>query len=143
MKVLSKSELKTLLSICTTKKEAARIKKKFTAIKDLVESGEGGGVNIECPHCGITASSAFACRDCRYTEALGLSGAKAITCCIHVPFGGVKYSPDVSRFIDLDERHAWVHSSWSMAPEVRQKAIRWAQGHIEWAEAILAKKGSR
>jgi len=135
-KILSKKELRLLLKVPTTVRQAKQIiRRNKLALKALL-ANEEKTFAVGCPHCKGS------CDSCAYPEGNRLFGDQ----CLSYMFGGVNYYL-VCNFISLSPEAIKVHSSpesSGMDRRIKQDlAIRWLQGHIEWAEAVIKAKGTK
>ena len=143
-KVLSPEELEILMRLPTTVTEAQSIKKRFAAILKRLRSRSVGHlpykIEIGCPHC-VYGDCAFIyrCGECRYNNPPFTTGGVPVMACIRVKFGGVSAN-DVRDVVVLSATGATVYPDGMS--RTAPSAIRWAQGHVEWATAVIKAGGT-
>ena len=147
-KVLSKKELKHLLNLPTTLEEARTIKRKFEGVLAALEREEDDTIDERCPHCVYDDDGCmFRCGDCRYNKPPFVPDNQVpILRCTTVPFGGVM-AINVETFVTLNCHSVEVHfpslrrDGYPYFPDTLPEAKRWAKGHVEWADAVIRRKG--
>jgi hypothetical protein len=131
--VLSRSELRNLLKVKTTKKQAEQIILRNQLALEMLKNYLDDTVLVGCPHC---EACDVKCSKCAYN--IGTGGN--IYCqeyCLDYSFGGFRYR-DVQSIIDIRPTH--MHVRESTDEHTRYKARVWMEGHIEWAQAVLNQK---
>lgn len=130
MSVLTKHELAALLEVRTTHAQARQILARNKALLALVEAGKDGVVYIGCPHCQAAREKVLpdcnACHNCAYLRA-------GNDTCGNYSFGGITYNGP-SFGVGLGVTLAEV-----VFPACECEARKFLLGHIEWAEAVLAR----
>ena len=132
--VLSKHELRMLRRIPTSRDEFLLIKRKVQRIARAVARNRGTIIRIACPHC-VTIEGAYKCSCCRYGKTF--SKRNEFFLCTRMSFGGICASGIA--FVALHQDCAETYDDEYMQDHLiqsacsRLEAIRWAQGHIEWA----------
>lgn len=144
--VLSDDELKFLLSVGTSKAEAKTIRERFIQIERCLKRREPRIILIGCPHCTL-GNAALCCAQCRYTKALCILKRRfpQFCPCLSVKFGGMslvqvnrKFDKRGLGIVTLGVGQAAVSAAATRASQaVIDAAVRWARGHINWADAVL------
>jgi hypothetical protein len=137
-KILSNEELKALLAIHTTVKEAKLIRKRNKALLAAFMDAElDGFVNIGCPHCRF-----YDCDNCRYNKVLDAGSKREMRCC-RMTFGGYSFFDEregvkIEEIITLTYDYAAVEvHAVDLKEDVSNKVITWLEGHIEWADKVI------
>jgi hypothetical protein len=135
--VLTQAELECLLEVKTTVDQAKTIIRRNRLALQLLHAGENGEVRVRCPHCiGL-------CFGCAYSKTEFAKETSGHATCLYYSFGGVT-AEDVTEVIGLFSTRMQVGASvdvpWADPDEIKRQtraAIRWAEGHIEWAKEVL------
>ena len=128
--VLLEGELENLLKVKTSVAGARIMKKRFQWVLDHLDE-PNAAEDFGCPHCLEVDD----CPVCAYNIAFDRSDGAT---CLEVPFGGV-IALDVERLVILSSTNVAIVRA-PETPEEREQVEVWAKGHIEWADAVLAKK---
>ena len=133
--VLSKKELAGLLRVKTTKREAKSIRRRFQWVLDRLKKPydeERDRARFHCPHCKVELGH-FCCGSCRYQAH---PRARGLDCpCLSVPFGGVT-TKALGMLTVILGNNIVILKPWAWESK-RARVVRWARGHVEWAEAVL------
>jgi hypothetical protein len=125
--ILSKKELRLLLKVPTSVRQAKQIIKRNTLALKALRANEMKEFHVGCPHCKCK------CSTCAYPTYKGCFGDQ----CLHYMFGGVNYY-NINGFIRLAPSSIRVEG---ISQDI-EFAERWLLGHIEWAEAVIKDKGT-
>lgn len=143
MPVLTTDELNTLLLVETTPEEAARIKRRWEPIVrflDALRYGDGDNYNgdVGCPHCN-TNGYPYRCNTCRWRVVPKPQPLQ----CLRVSFGGITAGNLTAAKLLYLTSHSEGVAIRSYTNRAGIAAVRTlALGHIEWADAVIAKSGA-
>jgi hypothetical protein len=134
-KILTEAELACLLEVKTTPAQAKGIIARNKAMLKLLRRKcvDGRLVRLPCPHCVDAGSNNdhYCCENCAYPVEIGGRS------CLQYSFGGIVYE-DVSDCVCLAAEHVYVTADiGKLGRETAKQAIRWAEGHIEWAKEVI------
>jgi hypothetical protein len=133
MSVLLEGEMENLLKIRTSVKDARLIKKRFQWVLNNLDKPDRTSP-LGCPHC-----SCDFCSQCSYFV-IPFSDQRENPC-LSVPFGGVIFW-DIVHIIQIGSDFIGILAT-PKTPEEREQVEVWAKGHIEWANAVLARAKKR
>ena len=141
-RVLSKQELRKILMVPCTKKQARQlIRRSQIPLNHIAEGKKFGEIwELPCPHCNCDMDCDWC--DWQYYPDFDPEDPKTHAC-TQVTFGGVAYDPTshwvpcASKCIELtDNSISWEPSEATV--EDISNAIRFLKGHVEWGKAVLA-----
>lgn len=148
-KVLTKDEIKKLLRVPTTKREARRMKQRFIEILKMLDTHDYYPENADvlaCPHC-MTAynqpdnTDHFNCTECTYREAFTKDELDqygfSFLCVKFFTFGNISHH-EIKYSLILDRHEAILTLPVSKEDEERIRTF--CLGHIQWANIILKRK---
>ena len=138
MKVLTRTELKNLLKVKTSRKQAAQVLKRNATMLDDVMNDRNGVHEIGCPHC----SSEYRCDRCAWNIPPFNNDKIGGRYCLNATFGGIDGVPDLVG-LSHDKCHSYAADREydNLPSSSRQEAIKWLLGHIEWTLTVLKKEG--
>ena len=137
-KILSQKELRKLMQVHTTVKQAKQIIVRNTKALDVLRENKAETVKIGCPHCESD------CKNCAYPYNKNTDFGEQ---CLTYKFGGLTYS-NISDMIlispyEIRVEATQIEGSFSgrgyPIEELKKNSESWLQGHIEWAEAVIKK----
>jgi hypothetical protein len=143
-KILTEAELACLLEVKTTPEQAKGIIARNKAMLKLLRRKCVDGrlvVRLPCPHCVDAGSDNghYYCENCAYSVLANGSIDPVemdVRGCLQYSFGGIVYQ-DVSDCVCLAAEQVYVTADIKLGRETVEQAIRWAEGHIEWAREVI------
>jgi hypothetical protein len=133
-KILTKTELRKLLRVPTSYEQAWKIKVRNEALLDALYRGKDHHGCVGCPHC-------LFCRTCAWQKySKKPRGRTSIFGpCFYATFGGVTYEDISNNGLTYGPMQEFIDSTDKIEPKYQDKIERFLLGHIEWANAIIAK----